>query len=82
MVGACSFHADLYKCKFKLLATDCTAGICKPNRNIGTFRATFIYSCDDLVCGLYVRNNHTGESIKRELTAIPVDQPVHVREIR
>lgn len=52
MVGACSFHADLYKCKFKLLATDCTAGICKPNRNIGTFRATFIYSCDDLVCGL------------------------------
>lgn len=29
-----------------------------------------------------VRNNHTGESIKRELIVIPVDQPVHVREIR
>lgn len=67
------FYVDLYKCKFKLFVIDCIVGICKLNRNIGMFWVMFIYSCDDLVCGLYVRNNYIGELIKRELIVILVD---------
>lgn len=52
MVGVCLFYVDLYKCKFKLFVIDCIVGICKLNRNIGMFWVMFIYSCDDVVCGL------------------------------